>query len=52
VASLIDGDLGMGYHEREWRGVDDRGRIMPSGVYLARLRAEGRVFVQRLNLIR
>ncbi|MCP3999226.1 MAG: T9SS type A sorting domain-containing protein, partial [bacterium] len=41
VATLIDGSLEAGRHEQTWRGVDDRGRSLSSGLYFYRLSAEG-----------
>ena len=37
VTTLLDGDLAAGRHQRTWRGVDDGGRPVAGGVYLARL---------------
>ncbi len=37
VATLVDGVLDPGRHERRWEGRDDQGRSVGSGVYLARL---------------
>lgn len=37
VATLVDGALAAGSHERSWRGVDASGRPVAGGVYLARL---------------
>jgi hypothetical protein len=36
----------------EWWGADDAGRSLPSGVYVARLRADGVVQSQRLLLLK
>lgn len=37
VRSLLRGMLDAGTHRAEWDGRDDHGRVVPSGVYLARL---------------
>lgn len=37
VATLFDGSLAAGSHERTWRGADASGRPVAGGVYLARL---------------
>ena len=52
VATLIDGPLGAGQHEASWRGMDARGGSVASGVYSARLVADGEISTQKLNLIK
>jgi hypothetical protein len=39
VATLWSGPRGAGGHEVAWRGTDDLGSALPSGVYLVRLRS-------------
>ena len=41
-----------GRYEARWDGLDDNGRSVASGVYHARLEVTGRVFTQRLTLIK
>ena len=41
VRSLVDGMRTAGPYEVQWNGVDDAGRPVASGVYHARLRADG-----------
>lgn len=41
IATLVDGPLSAGAHQREWNGRADSGEQLPSGVYFARLRAGG-----------
>ncbi len=52
VRTLASGTLAAGAHRAVWTGQDDRGRPVPSGVYLARLQAAGTVQSQRLSLIK
>ncbi|RKZ14762.1 hypothetical protein DRQ53_10745 [bacterium] len=42
VRVLASGEFGAGRHRARWDGTDDRGRLVASGVYFARLRVEGR----------
>jgi Metallo-peptidase family M12B Reprolysin-like/FlgD Ig-like domain len=35
VRTLVDGDLAAGAHTRQWRGLNDHGSEVASGVYLA-----------------
>ena len=41
VQRLVDEHQAPGVRRALWRGVDERGRRVPSGVYLARLSADG-----------
>jgi hypothetical protein len=52
IATLVDRELTPGSHEAVWRGLDDRGRRAPSGVYLFRLAAGGDVARQRVVLVK
>lgn len=52
VAVLVDGMLPAGHHEVEWTAVSDKGRDLPSGVYLVHLNLEGRIDTGRLSLVR
>lgn len=52
VRRLVDGDFTVGAHSVTWQGDDLRGQACPSGVYFARLQADGVVMTQRLSLVR
>ena len=52
VARLTDGWKATGRHRAVWNGRDRRGNPVPSGVYIVRLRAEGRVESRKLTLLR
>lgn len=41
-----------GNYQASWNGLDDSGRKVASGVYHARLEVTGRVFTQRLTLVK
>ncbi|MCD4690805.1 proprotein convertase P-domain-containing protein [bacterium] len=41
VKTLVDGETGAGWHTVTWDGRDDSGRTIASGVYFARMHAEG-----------
>ena len=51
-ALVMDQPLGRGVHEFAWSGQDDVGRALPSGVYLARLRAGDASSTRRVTLVR
>jgi flagellar hook assembly protein FlgD len=52
VRTLVDGALAAGRYEVLWDGRNAQGREQPSGVYLSRLRADGREVVGRMTLVR
>lgn len=52
VRTLVDGRLPPGRHEVQWRGRDEDGREMASGVYLYRLEAGGASALGRMTLVR
>ena len=52
VASLASGLFSAGLHEVVWGGRDGQGKGSASGVYLARLNADGKKFTQRMLLVK
>ncbi len=52
VRRLLDEDLPAGRHEAVWDGRDHSGRGAASGVYLARLEADGLLRERKLTLVR
>lgn len=52
VTVLHDGHLAAGGHAFPWRGVDDRGRAVPSGTYLLRLEHAAGSATRRAVLLR
>jgi len=52
VATLLDGPAPAGEFVRTWRGRDDAGVEVASGVYHARLVVEGETRVQKVVLVR
>jgi hypothetical protein len=52
VRVLVEGEIPAGSHEAVWDGQDSTGRSAPSGSYLARLVAGGKVVGVRLSLVR
>jgi len=51
VARLAEGTYAAGDHAVSWTGTDASGRLLPSGTYLYRLRADGVKFVRKLVLM-
>lgn len=52
VVTLASGPYAAGPHEVTWQGRDDEGHSAASGLYLAKLAADGLESTQRLTLVR
>jgi len=52
VTVLVDEELPPGMHDAIWDGRDRSGKAAPSGVYLARLTADGEVRTRKILLAR
>lgn len=52
VARLVDHPLAAGTHVARWDGRDDGGRVLPAGVYLARLRTPTLAATARIARVR
>jgi flagellar hook assembly protein FlgD len=51
VTTLVNGWEAAGDRRVLWNGRDARGREVPTGIYLARLRADGREHVHKVLLV-
>jgi len=47
VATLVDGSREAGVHQEVWNATD-----MPSGIYIAQLEVNGKVFIRKMTLIK
>ncbi len=52
VATLVNQHLAAGAHQATWQGRDGLGRTVPSGVYLARLKAGDQQWSRKLMLVK
>ncbi|MBD3220175.1 hypothetical protein GF314_02955, partial [bacterium] len=52
VRTLVDEVRPAGRHEVLWNGADDSGRALSSGVYFARMRADGFQQTRKMTLVR
>jgi hypothetical protein len=52
IARLDTGRRDPGGYAVYWDGRDERGALVPSGVYFAALKVEGRIFTRKMTLIR
>jgi hypothetical protein len=52
VRTLVDGPVAAGEQRVTWNGRDDSDRQMAAGVYLYRLRAEGRELQKKMTLVK
>ncbi|HOX27228.1 MAG TPA: C25 family cysteine peptidase [Candidatus Krumholzibacteria bacterium] len=52
VTTLVTGMVDTGRHEVVWQGVDERGGVVPSGVYFSRLSANGELLTSKMLLLK
>ncbi|MFQ5605028.1 MAG: T9SS type A sorting domain-containing protein [bacterium] len=52
VKKLVDDAQEPGFYKVQWDGQDNRGRQMPSGVYIYRLQSNGFVSTKKMILVR
>ena len=53
VNTLIDGEsFNSGYHVINWRGIDDKGNKVPSGVYVYRIKAGDYIADKKMLLLK
>jgi hypothetical protein len=52
IATLIDQDLSMGYHEVEWNSTNRSGQMVSSGVYFYNLSTGKETIVRKMILVR
>jgi len=52
VRTLIDGEIEAGYHEIQWNGFCESGKIVPSGIYFAVMQADGIRQIRKMVIIR
>jgi len=52
VRILVDESRDEGLHQVQWFGLDNSGRTLPSGMYVARMQYNGTEKIRRMTLIR
>ena len=52
IVLLADRVYDEGQHSAKWRGVDDEGRGVPSGVYFVRLESDGQIQTGKIVLLK
>ena len=52
MTTLLDGEYSMGSHQIHWRGTNNTGAELPSGIYLVRLVTPTETQVKRLSVLR
>jgi len=52
VATLADGPADAGLHRTMWNGLDASGYLVPAGVYIVRLEAEGAAESRKIVLVK
>ena len=51
IKKLIDEEINVGYYQISWDGKDNRGRKVPTGVYLYRIKTETYIDVKKMIMI-
>jgi hypothetical protein len=52
VRTLVSGPVTPGRHTARWDGRDDRGRFVSSGMYVARLKTDGRMKAVKMSFLK
>ena len=52
VCNLFEGHQAVGRHEITWKGVDQNGRNLASGIYLAYMKTGQKTYPLQLTLVR
>ncbi len=52
IRTLLDDVLPVGLRNENWNGRDDRGAVLPSGVYFSRLQTAGEVLSARMLMLK
>ena len=52
VRTLVDTNLGMGYHNMEWNGLDNSGYAVSSGMYIYSLKGEGVSITKKMVMMK
>jgi len=52
VRTLVSQEQQAGLHVATWDGQDDAGKVVPSGIYLYRLRADEAVQTRKMLLLK
>lgn len=52
VATLVDGNQAAGSHTASWRLRDDKGGMVPNGIYFFKLTANGQTITRRAMVVR
>jgi len=52
IKTLVNGSAQPGKHTARWDGTDEAGKIVPSGIYIYRIEAEGFIQEKKMMLLR
>ena len=52
VTTLVDGNMGSGYHSVTWDGIDVNGAFVSAGLYIYSLQAEGVALTRKMVLMK
>ena len=52
IRTLVDESIPAGFHQRVWRGIDDRGQTVGSGLYLVEMQARDWRQIRKIMLLK
>ena len=52
IVSLINGSMNAGNHSVEWNAIDERGMMVPAGIYFYSLQSDKTVITRKMVLMK
>lgn len=52
IRTLVNGNMDAGYHSVQWNGKDDKGKLVPAGIYLYQLQAGSAIRTRKMTFVK
>ena len=52
IVSLVDGTLNAGIHSVEWNAIDEKGVMVPAGIYFYSLQSDNTILTRKMELMK